>query len=579
MALRVWLPLNGNINNKGLSGVVPVNHNCTIADGKIGQCYSFNGSTSYIDIGSPCNEIIKGYGQPFTLAFWIKSLEDGTRGILFSSFPNTGSLNFFSLEENSGGVTTNALRFDWKQDYDVYVPDMFDVNQWVHVSIAYDGDQNIHIYKNGVLKQTLVHQLEIIEAHTKNFWLGNDPRLGGTSFEGFMNDFRIYDECLSQKQIREISKGLVAHYKLEGTGANPNLVAGTYVPSTWTYDGCTQVIDTDSRVVAFTTTAANQRVYHPVSNVWFANQTYTYSFDAKASTDGATIDASRSLADFGPTHTLTTEWAHYTGQINSTMTATDGTLSIRGNINGVTYYVKNIKLENGNKETDWIPHTSDALYGTLGYSSAVTTDVSGNGYNATLVGSVDFNSDSPRYCGSTLFPTNTAYLKLPLITTTGFSNSFTIAWWSKISDMANRMAWGFGNGNRLNLYPTSSKLCCNTGDSANNPYMMGGSAVDYAQWNNNKWHHYVMVGDGSTNKLYIDGVLAGTATTYKGLDGTQIYLSGWDTGVNYKWVEGSLSDWRMYATPLTENDIKQLYKTCGYVDNKNNMYTFEFKEE
>jgi hypothetical protein len=35
----------------------------------------------------------------------------------------------------------------------------------------------------------------------------------------------------------------------------------------------------------------------------------------------------------------------------------------------------------------------------------------------------------------------------------------------------------------------------------------------------------------------------------------------------------------MYATPLTENDIKQLYKTCGYVDNKNNMYTFEFKEE
>ena len=72
---------------------------------------------------------------------------------------------------------------------------------------------------------------------------------------------------------------------------------------------------------------------------------------------------------------MTTEWAHYTGQINSTVTATDGTLSIRGNINGVTYYVKNIKLENGNKETDWIPHTSDALYGTLGYSSAVTTDV------------------------------------------------------------------------------------------------------------------------------------------------------------------------------------------------------------
>ena len=37
---------------------------------------------------------------------------------------------------------------------------------------------------------------------------------------GGMNDLRIYDECLSLKQIKEISKGLVAHYKLEGIGAN-----------------------------------------------------------------------------------------------------------------------------------------------------------------------------------------------------------------------------------------------------------------------------------------------------------------------------------------------------------------------
>ena len=69
MALRVWLPLNGTLENQGLSELTPVNHNCTIANGKIGQCYSFDGSTSYIDIGSACNEIIKGYGQPFTLAF------------------------------------------------------------------------------------------------------------------------------------------------------------------------------------------------------------------------------------------------------------------------------------------------------------------------------------------------------------------------------------------------------------------------------------------------------------------------------------------------------------------------------
>ena len=43
-------------------------------------------------------------------------------------------------------------------------------------------------------------------------------------FNGYINDVRVYDECLSQKQIKEISKGLGAHYKVEGIGINENLI-------------------------------------------------------------------------------------------------------------------------------------------------------------------------------------------------------------------------------------------------------------------------------------------------------------------------------------------------------------------
>jgi hypothetical protein len=46
-----------------------------------------------------------------------------------------------------------------------------------------------------------------------------------------MNDLRVYDECLSPKQIHEISKGLICHYKLEGMGANPNLLTYSNVPN------------------------------------------------------------------------------------------------------------------------------------------------------------------------------------------------------------------------------------------------------------------------------------------------------------------------------------------------------------
>jgi len=42
MALQVWLPLNGNIKNQGLSNITVTNNGATVNDnGKIGKCYSF----------------------------------------------------------------------------------------------------------------------------------------------------------------------------------------------------------------------------------------------------------------------------------------------------------------------------------------------------------------------------------------------------------------------------------------------------------------------------------------------------------------------------------------------------------
>jgi uncharacterized protein (UPF0333 family) len=63
------LPLNGNLENKGLSNVTAAANGATVAsNGKIGQTYIFNGSSDYISLDSAdLRNCFKGGSTPFTI--------------------------------------------------------------------------------------------------------------------------------------------------------------------------------------------------------------------------------------------------------------------------------------------------------------------------------------------------------------------------------------------------------------------------------------------------------------------------------------------------------------------------------
>ncbi len=57
MSLKVWLPLIDNTNNQGFEDVSVENNGATVdSSGKLGSCYSFNGTSNNIVTSYPSYE-------------------------------------------------------------------------------------------------------------------------------------------------------------------------------------------------------------------------------------------------------------------------------------------------------------------------------------------------------------------------------------------------------------------------------------------------------------------------------------------------------------------------------------------
>jgi hypothetical protein len=217
---------------------------------------------------------------------------------------------------------------------------------------------------------------------------------------------------------------------------------------------------------------------------------------------------------------------------------------------------------------NWCDNNIPYFTGTLNADQAI--DCSGYNNHGTTSVTLEMSTDSPRYSYSTLFKDN-KYILTPARSYTGMKDSYTFSYWAKIPQIHGKMVFGFIDGNRLNVFPwntdsdpdaspNKSWFNWNTNDSANTPFRSSSGNVLIEPYNNT-WHHYVITGNGSDTKLYIDGAYAGTASSYKAIgdSNTQIVFSGYDTSVNYKWNNGQISDFRIYATPLSAAAVKELY--------------------
>ena len=209
--LQVWLPLNrvGEfVDNQGLfHGCLGTPYGATFTDGYA----TFDGSDDYIELQN-INKFFVGGSTAFSVCFWLKHNATAKRGIVFGNhqLPNVSST--FNIEIN----TSNKLRVYWNANPD-WSPVTVTSNVWEHFAVIYTGTQ-LKVYKNGSLSSTMDKVLATT-SNTGCYRLGRDSRAASTStpYQGCISDFRIYDHALSNKEVYDISMGLCAHYRMDGT--------------------------------------------------------------------------------------------------------------------------------------------------------------------------------------------------------------------------------------------------------------------------------------------------------------------------------------------------------------------------
>lgn len=599
--LCLWLPFtDGTTKNYGLTDMDVVDYGTSVYDqGKLGKCRSFVGN-GYLQLS---NAFGMESGKDFSCCYWIKEISNNILS-KFRVVYQCGNLiighygNKFDIYSTTG----NAL--DLTCDCET--------TEWVHCCMTYQSSNNtVTIYINGVKCST---------SQPKNLTglSGTTALIGKRSsetylFEGYLNDFRIYNTCLSPRQIKEISKGLVCHYPLgeiDGKIGGRNLIKnGKGNVKAGFFKKFPTVTDEYGEF-----TLKSKNTYASISlsegfvygcRYYIVGEKYTWSYDIMYTAWNFPTGSNRGEFWMGQRYinapsgeTATGTWRGVTkhnlpvvGQngcelnkwyhVKQTVTIPQQASSNVGQQGIISFYnsnanveanftarIKNVKLEKSSTATPWTPAPEDDA----SFYDNVIYDTSGYNNNGSVTDSTcsTWSSDTPRYKGSYMFNGNNQYLKFQNPISSAFVE-FSISCWVKFNNVTNEtndaictMRSGVGTGVALFRIRNNFRF----DDNAFTTF----SEYVIPQ---NTWLHIVVTRSLSCKKLYINGILKQTTNTIgdmKLISNVGTIGASSQKGDNLSnYLNGQLSDFRIYATALDNQTIEELYKIGASLDSNGNL--------
>lgn len=593
MSLQVWLPLNGNIKNLGVGGAVFNSLGTWIYDdGKVtNQCMNTNIVPSS-ESASNCvyTTTTFKYDKNFSVSVWVKLPETSSQYNAVIACEG----RYANLEGNGWYIKgTNGLIGFRFGDSSRNVTSLSS-NKWYLATMTIDDNGLCSYFIDGVLKGSFTPTILPTYDASSGVSVGcaKYNNVFKYQWDGLINDFRLYDHCLSIKEIKNLAKGLMLHYTLSRPQAN--LFLNSTNPTSYGFNASTGITysksTTDSALGEITyTISANTSTstsgyigpYVTFTDGGFTTNgtTYTTSFECWCNHDATFVMlGAEGGGNAGASTIKANRW------IRIVKTGTRGSSTSKAVIMyglkelwsvGTIFKIRKFKIEYGSSATPWIPGTNDALYSKMGLGNNIEADTSGYNNNGTRTNITTWNSNTPRYIGSMVFNGSNSYIRCldPIKSST---TEFTISAWVYLNNVTSTMCLWNGRsavGPSVAIFIISARVRF---DDSNPTYVS-------AELTANKWIHIVGTWKSGGNKiLYVDGVhkdsvTAGTlskSNTYATI-GLSSNADGTPSGNAFN---GRISDFRIYATALSDDDVLELYHTSASIDKDGNMHCYEVVE-
>ena len=588
MSLIAWYPLNGDLKDYSGNALHLSNTNVNMNnDGKIGKAPLFTGD-NYLSVNS--TKIQETFNSNnYSISMWLKTPSRGDIGLLMGMGLSENGKELH-IGVRTSGVFTMAFRGN-----DLDTTELIDANSWNHFTCLWNNGTR-SIYKNGILVKTQ-NGVAPVSVPNSTLTLG---KYSGNYGKGCLNDVRIYNHTLSQKEISEIAKAKILHYNFNAAEEEPTTNILNFdttfksfaIGSDAEY---TNQLSTDSQIIITNEKTFRERktlkITHSSGNsgrcfrtqyINYTGKQLTFSMYVYSLKAGAKI---RYELNGGSYKWIGGDSNLHTGSGWEKLSITTPVLTSDTNFYGFVYpmdnntiYISSPQLEVGNHATAYTPSSR----------SGVICDCSGYGNHIKLT------NNYPSWTDDTTIGSG-AYI---------FSDSKFMMIGNKCKpvDMITVNAWAY----RENWQSTANERiisCTENGGWSlhfnNNSGKMG--FLCYADGDYHRaevdtstiapgWHMITGTFNGLSFKLYIDGILKTTTSsfttskpiTYHATNGLVI---GAEASANENississcYWNGKIADIQIYATPLSDADILALYQIKGSVSKAGQLFVNEIVE-